>query len=97
MDEILKDYTDDSVLLTADGAIRGRDELRAAFTGFFSGLFAPGSYEFTMDAVHVEGDVAYVVWHAACEPGDIAQGTDTFLIRDGTIAVQTYTAKVVPS
>ena len=97
VDEILKDYTDDSVLLTADGAIRGRDELRAAFTSFFSGLFAPGSYEFAMDAVHVEGDVAYIVWHASCEPGDIAQGTDTFLIRDGTIAVQTYTAKVVPS
>jgi hypothetical protein len=49
-----------------------------------------------MDAVHVEADVAFIVWHAACAPGDIALGTDTFLIRDGAIAVQTYAAKVTP-
>ncbi len=96
VEEAMKDYTDDSVLLTADGAIRGRDALREAFTGFFAGLFAPGTYEFTMDAVHVEGDVAYIVWHASCAPGEIRQGTDTFLIRDGVILVQTYTAAVEP-
>lgn len=96
VDEIMKDYADDSVLLTVDGAIRGRDALREAFAGFFSGLFAPGTYEFTMDAVHVEGDVAYIVWHAACAPGDIRQDSDTFLVRDGVIAVQTYTAAVDP-
>ena len=96
VDEMLKDYTDDSVLLTAGGPIRGRDELRDAFAGFFSGLFAPGTYEFTMDAVHVDGDVAYIVWHAACASADIALGTDTFLVRDGMIAVQTFTAKIDP-
>jgi uncharacterized protein (TIGR02246 family) len=95
-DEMLRDYTDDSVLITADGTIRGREALREAFAGFFSGLFAPGTYEFTMDAVHVAGDVAYIVWHASCASADVALGTDTFLVRDGKIAVQTFAAKIDP-
>lgn len=95
-DEILKDYTDDSVLITANGAIRGRDELRAAFADFFSGLFAPGTYAFTMDAVHVEDDIAYIAWHASCASAEVPLGTDTLLVRDGTIAVQTFTAKIDP-
>jgi ketosteroid isomerase-like protein len=94
-DEMLKDYTDDSVLITPDGPVRGREALhQAAFTGFFSGLFKPGTYEFTMDVTHVEGDVAYIVWHATCASSDVPLGTDTFVVRDGKIAVQTLTAKI---
>jgi uncharacterized protein (TIGR02246 family) len=95
-DEMLKDYTDDSVLMTANGMIRGREGLREAFADLLSGLFAPGTYEFTMDAVHVEGDVAYIVWHATCASADVPLGTDTLLVRDGKIAVQTFTAKIDP-
>ena len=96
VDEILKDYTDDSVLMTPGGTIRGREALREAFVGIFAGLFAPGTYDFTMDAVHVEGEVAYTVWHAACASADVTLGTDTFVVRDGKIAVQTYTPKIDP-
>ena len=69
-DEILSDYTDQSVLITADGTTRGRDALRTAFSGFLSGLFAPGTYDFVMDASHVGGEVAHIVWHANCASAD---------------------------
>jgi ketosteroid isomerase-like protein len=95
-DEILKDYTEQSVLVTPDGTIRGLDALREAFDGFFAGLFAPGTYDFVMDAVTIEGEVAYVVWHAACASADVSLGTDTFLVRDGKIAVQTITTTINP-
>jgi ketosteroid isomerase-like protein len=95
-DEILKDYSDESVLITADGPIRGLDALRAAFEGFFSGLFAPGTYDFVMDAFHVEGEVAHIVWHADCASADVVLGTDTFVVRDGKIAVQTFAARIDP-
>jgi ketosteroid isomerase-like protein len=93
-DEILNDYTDESVLITPDGTIRGRDALRSAFSGFFSGLFAPGTYDFVMDASHVDGEVAHIVWHASCASAEIPLGTDTFVVRDGKIAVQTFAAKI---
>jgi ketosteroid isomerase-like protein len=96
VDDILSDYTDESVLITPDGMIRGRDALRAAFSGFFSGLFAPGTYDLVMDASHVDAEVAHIVWHASCASADIPLGTDTFVVHDGKIAVQTFAAKINP-
>jgi hypothetical protein len=44
----------------------------------------------------VEGEVAYIIWHAKCASADIVFGTDTFIIRDGKIAVQTFAVKIEP-
>jgi ketosteroid isomerase-like protein len=96
LDEVLDDYVEDSVLITPDGPIKGRRGIRAAFEGFLSGLFKPGTYELTVDARHVDGEVAYITWHAKCASADIALGTDTFMVKDGKILVQTFAAKVVP-
>lgn len=95
-EEIIKDYTDESILITADGVIRGRKALQEAFSSFFSGLFKPGTYEITMDASHIEGDVAYVVWHASCGSAEVPLGTDTLICRNGKIATQTFAAKIDP-
>ena len=94
---ILEDYTDDSVLITANGVVRGREALLDSFKGSFSGLFAPGTYTFTMDSVEVEGDVAYIAWHASCAGANIRLATDTFVVRDGKITAQTFTAVVEPT
>jgi ketosteroid isomerase-like protein len=96
LDEILDDYVEDSVLVTPNATIKGLDGIRAAFAGFLSGLFKPGTYELTMDTRRVEGEVAYMVWHARCASADIVFGTDTFIVRDGKIVVQTFAAKVEP-
>jgi len=82
------------VLIEPNGTHRGLSELRAFFAPAFEGVFRPGSYDFTMDRSTVEGDVAYIVWHSRNEGADISLGTDTFVIRDGKISVQTFAAKV---
>jgi ketosteroid isomerase-like protein len=94
VDETMKDYTDESVLITPDGTLTGLDDIRAAFAGFYSGLFKPGTYEFTMDRAEVVGDVAYIVWHSVNEGVEVTLGTDTLVVRDGKIAVQTFAARV---
>ncbi len=94
VDELLKDYTEDSVFISPDGRLTGLDALRMAYEGFFSGLFQPGSYEFTMDAMDIEGEVAFIAWHSSNEGAEVTLGTDTFIIRDGKIAVQTFAAKI---
>jgi ketosteroid isomerase-like protein len=96
LDEVLVDYVEDSVLVTPDGSIKGLAGIRAAFEGFLSGLFKPGTYELALDARHVEGEVAYITWHAKCAAADIVHGTDTFIVKDGKILVQTFAAKVEP-
>ena len=58
VDEILKDYTDDSVLITADGTIRGLEALREAFTASSPGCSRPGPTSSRWRPSHVEGEVA---------------------------------------
>jgi hypothetical protein len=67
---------------------------RAAYSGFFDGLFKPGSYDFTMDRPEVVGEVAYMVWHSVTKGADVRLGTDTFVVCDGKITVQTFAARV---
>jgi ketosteroid isomerase-like protein len=94
VEELLKDYTDESILITPDGRLTGLDALREAFQGFFTGLFKPGTYEFTMDAMEMEGEVAFIAWHSSNEGAEVTLATDTFIIREGKIAIQTFAAKI---
>ena len=56
----------------------------------FSGLFKPGTYDFTMDRT----EVAYIVWHSVNQGADVKLGTDTFVIRDGKIVLQTFAGRI---
>ena len=94
LDEVMNDYTNESVLIVPEVTIKGRSAIRSAFESFFNGLFKPGTYEFSLDRIDIVGDIAYIVWHSENEGADVSLGTDTFLIRDGNIAIQTFAAKV---
>jgi ketosteroid isomerase-like protein len=95
-DEALKDYTEASVLLMPDATLKGLPAIHAFFADSFSGLFKPGTYDLGVDTMQIEGDVAYVVWHASCASVNLPLATDTWVVRDGKIATQTFAAKVEP-
>ena len=94
LDAVLSDYAPDAVLYTPEGAVRGLEELRRFFRRFLATL--PGGFveNFEMLRRHVEGEVAYIAWRSA---GTVALGTDTFIVRDGKIVVQTVAAQVTGS
>ncbi len=94
VDATMEDYTDDSVLILPDATLTGLSTIRAAFTDFYEGLFKPGTYEFTMDRTEVSGDTGYILWHSTNVGADVKLGTDTFVIRDGKIPVQTFAALI---
>jgi ketosteroid isomerase-like protein len=96
LEAVLADYTDESVFISPRGTVHGVDGLRGVLEGLFSGLFAPGTYEFTMDAMTVEGEIAQIAWHATCATADIPFATDTFVVRDGKIVAHTFGAKIDP-
>ena len=80
LDELLSDYHEDAVFISnLGGIVRGHDAIRAIFS---SAGAMPG---FERTSLHVDGDVGYVAWKA----DGIPFGTDTFVMRDGKIAVQT--------
>jgi ketosteroid isomerase-like protein len=94
IDRIMKDYNEDSILILPEVTLKGLDAIRATFSEFFNGLFKPGTYEFTMDRVEIIGEVAYIVWHSVNQGVDVTLGTDTFLVRDSKIVVQTFAGKI---
>jgi ketosteroid isomerase-like protein len=91
IDAIVSDYDDNSVLLTQQGVTRGLGEIREFFAGALKA--APGlANAIVIDNQEIEGDVAYIVWSA---PGFVTIGTDTFVVRDDKIAVQTFAGQFV--
>jgi hypothetical protein len=95
LDGILTDYTDDSVLLMPEGALKGRSAIREFFVGAFAEFGQPGT-TFEMKSMHVEGDYAFIFWDAETVDHRFEAATDTFVVRDGRIALQSYAAKITP-
>lgn len=80
IDRVMEDYTDDSVfIINLGGVFKGRESIRPFFEASGS---MPG---FTETAAYAEGDAYFVTWTA----DGIALGSDTLLVRDGKIALQT--------
>lgn len=89
LDSIVSDYAESSVILLPGSTFTGLKEIRAFFSKFLSSI-QPGFWDaFRIQRQSVEGDIAYLVWEA--KPF-IELATDTLLIRDGVIAVQTFTS-----
>lgn len=94
IDAMLSDYTPDSVMMTAAGNLTGPDELRPAFEDLIAEFSKPGAV-FEMQHMSVVDDVAYIVWNAETEDNVYRIGTDTFVVKDGKIMKQTFTALTV--
>ena len=95
VDEILKDYTEDSVLILPDTTVRGLDGLRQTYTMFLTEILPAGS-PFEVKKQEIAGDTAYIFWAANSAKYDVPLGTDTFVVRDGKIVVHTFAGQLVP-
>ena len=96
VNEILKDYTEASLLITPDGPLRGLDEIRLLFEKLTTEIAPPGASEFEMLRQVIEGETAYIVWTLESANYKIPLGTDTFLIRKGKIETQTFAGQILP-
>ena len=96
VDRLLSDYTEDSVIITPDGVLRGLDQLRPLFEHFVTEIAPPGEYEIELTQQVIDGETAYITWKLESAGYSIPFGTDTFVIRDGKIMTQTFAAQIIP-
>ncbi|MFV8365927.1 nuclear transport factor 2 family protein [Flavobacterium sp. XS1P27] len=87
LNEILKDYTDESVIMTPTGYIKGLTEIREFFQDFFVAI--PTGSSFTMIQKTIVGNVAYIFWASESSSIKIPAGTDTFVFEDNKIKYHT--------
>jgi ketosteroid isomerase-like protein len=95
VDELLKDYDEESMVVSDAGVFTGEGEIREMFEGFFEEWDDPRT-EFELIAEVVEGDVGVTHWQAETPETVYEFGTDTFIIRDGVIKRQTFAALAEP-
>jgi ketosteroid isomerase-like protein len=92
---ILSDYLPGAVLFTPQGPLRGVDEIRPLFKAMLAEFEKPGA-KFSMMHMSFEGEYAYILWKAETADNVYELVTDTFVIRDGKIAVQSFAGKITP-
>jgi len=95
LDGIMADYSPDAVFFSTDGAFRGRTAIRAVFEKLFSEFSKPGAVLTSKNRL-VEGEYVYTLWSAETPDNSYELASDTFVIRNGSIEAQAFTAKVRP-
>jgi ketosteroid isomerase-like protein len=93
LDAVLSDYADDACFLSEGRAYCGKPSIRAFFEGFIAALPPQAMDQFTLRSLRVQGEVAHITWSAGTE---LPLGTDTFVVRQGKIAAQTFVMVAPP-
>ena len=89
VDSVMQDYAEESVLVIPDGPLHGLSEIRRFFTTFIETLPVGFLEAFKIHKLEIVGELGYLVWEAS--PW-VLLGTDTFLVRNEQIAMQTFAA-----
>ena len=92
---VLSDYGKDIVFFTANGPLQGVEAVRPLFETLIAEFRKPGA-SFNMQQYFVQGDHGYILWNAETADNVYEMATDTFVVRDGKIVAQSYTARVTP-
>ena len=87
LDEIMKDYTEQSQVLTPEGPLKGLEAVRKFFENFFIAI--PAGAAFEMKQLTVTHNVAYIAWSSKSAVAEIPMGTDTFFLDGGKIRLHT--------
>lgn len=95
LEEVMVDYTGDSVVVTNMGVFRGLDEIEGLFADLFDEFSQEGA-AIEVDDTVVEDDFAYLLWHGETPDNVYEFCTDTFHILDGTIDYQSFAGQIEP-
>ncbi|MCO4095330.1 MAG: nuclear transport factor 2 family protein [Acidovorax sp.] len=91
---ILANRNDESVLITAERTYKGRAEIGAFFRKLLTEL---PKAKWGLDAEVYQQNVLYIEWTARSSKNNVSDGVDTFVFKDGLIAIQTARCSLVMS
>jgi hypothetical protein len=92
---LLAQYTEDAIAITPMGVLRGRAEIKGLVDNVIAEFAQPGvKFEFLSQTS--EGDIVTFVWKAETAKNVYDFAAETYVLKDGLAAVQTFAAKVTP-
>jgi hypothetical protein len=89
VDGVMQDYLEESVFVVPDGPLRGLREIRGFFSAFIETMPVGFLEAFKIHKLDIVGELGYLLWEA---PPWVLLGTDTFLVRNERIVMQTFAA-----
>lgn len=95
VDGILADYSATAVMFTPTGALKGPAAMRPVFEAIFKEFGQTGT-SFALTHRSVEGEFAYLLWNAETADNVYEMGTDTFVVRNDRIVLQSFALTVRP-
>jgi ketosteroid isomerase-like protein len=95
LESIMSDYAQDALLVSAMGTLKGHAQIRPMFESIFSHLFPAGTSTLKLEKQSIEGEIAFIIWSGSAPKYEVPFATDTFWIREGKIAIQTFAANMV--
>lgn len=95
LDGLMADYSADAVFFSPEGALRGPEAIKGMFEKLFGEFSKPG-VSLTPRLTIVEGEYVYLVWTAETPDNSYELASDIFVIQNGRIRMQAFTAKVHP-
>jgi ketosteroid isomerase-like protein len=94
MDAFMAGYAEDTVLITPEVTVRGKEAAREFLTQFFKSLPEDWASKVALHKTEFVGDFLYVTWSA--KPY-LPLVTDSFLFQDDLIVVQCVTPAATPN
>jgi len=91
LDEILKDYCEDSVLCSPMGTSKGLKSIRESFKAALGMLTPEAMGNMKTIKQDINGEYVYVIWSAL--PA-VPFGSDTMHVHDGKIIMQTFVTQM---
>lgn len=95
LDGILADYAPEAVLFTPQALLKGPEQIRPLFVALLAEFGKPGA-SFRLNHLSVDGEHGFIVWSAETADNVYELATDTFVVRDGRIATQSFAGKITP-
>lgn len=95
LEEVMADYTEESILITPDRTYRGQAEIRENFVNAYAALPTDSTTVTVVKNISVK-DVGYIIWDADAPNFDFKHCSDSFIIHDGKIIRQTFMGVVTP-
>jgi len=92
LDEIMKDYTEESIVFTEIGVVLGTAAIREFFTEMFR--IIPSGSEFEMKQMNVALNVGHIIWSSKSSVAEIPYGSDTFVFEQDKIKFHTVSAYI---
>jgi len=96
IDQLMEHYADDAVLVFGAGVVEGKESIEAMLREFTASVIPAGKTQWEIENITVHNNIIYITWNTESEGFDIKHATDTFIVDNGKIVIQTSAGEIIP-